>query len=111
MLLQDNGRIILAGYTSSLLNGKIRAFYNTEPATQLLTYTNSTITWLRGGTSPELSFVTFEHSADQTNWTFLGHGVRLFEENKSVGWQLNPVSPLFGSTFGLEAILLMPHPH
>src|SRR6185503_14430552 len=69
-----------------------------ETPTQLLTYTNSTITWLRGGTSPELSFVTFEHSIDRTNWTFLGHGVRLFQESKSVGWQLTPPSPLFGGT-------------
>ena len=33
------------------------------------------LTWTRGGSSPQLTRVTFEYSTDNVNYTFLGNGV------------------------------------
>jgi hypothetical protein len=49
---------------------------NTEPATQSLSYDGTTITWLRGGTSPEVWRTTFDYSADGRIWMDLGAGSR-----------------------------------
>jgi uncharacterized delta-60 repeat protein len=43
----------------------------------------STVTWLRSGTAPEVSRVTFESSVDMITWSALGNGTRI-----SGGWQL-----------------------
>lgn len=59
---------------------------NTVPATQSLEYDGSTITWLRGGTSPEVWRVTFEHSPDETDWTMLAEPSRV-----AGGWELTDV--------------------
>src|SRR5260221_8438683 len=57
---------------------------NTGPATQSLTFDGSTLTWMRGGFSPEVSRTTFESSADGgSSWTDPAAGVRI-----PGGWQL-----------------------
>src|ERR1019366_1259979 len=54
-----------------------------------LTYDGSTITWLRGGTSPEVAGVTFDTSDNGTDWTAFGAGERVAI---AVGWQLTGVT-------------------
>jgi uncharacterized delta-60 repeat protein len=86
--MQADGKILVGGFSR---DGLVR-LENTGPATQVLTHDGSTLTWLRGGTSPEVWRRTFESSADGTNWTFLAAGTRI-----SGGWQLDGVS-LSGET-------------
>jgi uncharacterized delta-60 repeat protein len=65
--LQDDGRILI---------GAVKRFNNTTPATQTLTVDAAGITWMRGGSSPEVWRTTFERSDNGTDWTMLGEGVR-----------------------------------
>jgi uncharacterized delta-60 repeat protein len=73
--LQADGRVLASG-TPARLN-------NPGPATDLLGYDGSTLTWERGGTVPEVAEVTFEHSADGILWSRLGFGART-----PAGWEL-----------------------
>lgn len=61
----------------------LQRLFNPDPATQELAYDGSTITWLRGGSSPEAWRVTFAHTADGVNWSSLGEPVRI-----AGGWEL-----------------------
>jgi uncharacterized delta-60 repeat protein len=65
--LQSDGRVLVSGNFRSV-NGIPRsgiARLSNGPATQSLTVTDTTaVTWTRGGTSPEVSQVTFELSTD-----------------------------------------------
>lgn len=54
-----------------------------EVATQSLSFDGTTITWLRGGTGPEVWRTGFETSTEGTNWVELGVGTRI-----AGGWQL-----------------------
>jgi uncharacterized delta-60 repeat protein len=96
LALQPDGKI-LAGGVFNTLGGKPRICIGrlnaTGPVTQSLTRDNSTITWRRGGTSPEVWRTTFEHSPDGVSWTFLGAGTRI-----PGGWQLTSVSLPPGGT-------------
>jgi uncharacterized delta-60 repeat protein len=90
LAVQADGKIlvgglftILAGHTRSGI-GRLN---NTQAATQSLTYEDSTLTWLRGGTSPEAWRTTFESSSNGTNWTNLGAGERI-----TGGWRLQSVT-------------------
>ena len=51
---------------------------------QSLTYEGSAVTWLRGGTSPEVWRTTFEHTTNGMVWTGVGAGTRI-----AGGWQLD----------------------
>jgi uncharacterized delta-60 repeat protein len=88
--IQADGKILVAGDFSTL-GGQARTnigrLNNTEPATQSLTYDGSIITWLRGGTSPEVWRTTFEASTDGLVWRSLGAGQRI-----SGGWKLTNIS-------------------
>jgi hypothetical protein len=90
LAVQADGKILVGG-TFSTLGGQPRANLGrlnaTEPATQSLTSDGSTITWLRGGTSPEVWRTAFEHSPDGLTWTDLGTGTRI-----PGGWQLTGLS-------------------
>ena len=91
LALQADGKI-LAGGLFTALGGQTRNYIgrlnNTEPATQSLSFDGSTITWLRGGTSPEVWRTTFDLSTDGRTWTNLGAGARI-----TGGWQLAFASP------------------
>jgi uncharacterized delta-60 repeat protein len=86
LAVQADGKILVGGYFTTL-GGQTRncigRLYNTTPATQSLTYDGSTITWLRGGTSPEVWRTTYDLSTDGLIWTNLGAGAR-----RTGGWQL-----------------------
>ena len=96
LALQADGKIMVGG-SFSTLGGQARSnigrLNNTEPATQSLTYDGSTITWLRGGTSPEVWRTTFETSTDNVTWLDLGSGRRIAD-----GWELTNVSITTGTT-------------
>ena len=84
--IQADGNILAGG---EFLNGFGSLFrvINPTPATQNLSYDGTNITWLRGGSSPEVWRTSFEYSGDGTNWIVLADGTRI-----SGGWQLTNVS-------------------
>jgi len=90
LAIQPDGKLLVAGNFSQL-GGQSRGYIGrlnaTGPAIQSLGYSNTTVTWLRGGTSPEVTRTWFELSAGTTNWQSLGDGVRIAN-----GWQLAGVN-------------------
>ncbi|MEK7677126.1 MAG: immunoglobulin domain-containing protein [Verrucomicrobiota bacterium] len=92
LAVQADGKILLGGDFTTLggqSRNNIGRLNNTDPVTQSLTYDGSTLTWTRGGSSPEVWRTTFEHSANATDWTSLGAGTRI-----AGGWQLTGLSLL-----------------
>jgi uncharacterized delta-60 repeat protein len=93
LTVQADGKILVGGWFTSL-GGQTRNYLgrlnNTAPATQSLSFDGSTITWLRGGTSPEVWRTAFEHSTNGVTWTSLGAGTRI--TGGWQGWQLSGLS-------------------
>ena len=84
--VQADGKVLVGGNFTSLAGqsrfdlGRLR---NTGPATQQFQREGATLSWWRGGTSPEVARVTFELSSPEgAGWTMAGPGVRV-----SGGWQ------------------------
>ena len=90
LALQADGKI-LAGGPFMRLGGQSQSYFgrlnNTDPAVGNLTCDGSTITWLRGGTCPEVWRTTFDVASDGTNWVGLGAGSRV-----PGGWRLTGLS-------------------
>ncbi len=86
LALQTDGKLLTGG-TFGTLGGQPRSSLGrlnpTAPATTSLSWEGQVITWLRGGSSPEVWRTTFEHSPDGVNWTRLGTGTRI-----AGGWRL-----------------------
>src|SRR5207245_2397876 len=97
LALQADGKILVGGNFSTL-GGQSRIgigrLNNTGPATQNLTFDGATLTWMRGGTSPEVWRTTFEYSPDGNSWTNLGDGIRI-----PGGWQLTGLALPTNTTF------------
>jgi uncharacterized delta-60 repeat protein len=98
LALQADGSILVSGSFATLgpagsARGNLGRLTNTEPATQSLTYDGQTMTWLRGGASPEVSFAAFDVTTNSTDWMPLGHGSRI-----PGGWQLSGAALPAGST-------------
>ncbi len=95
--MQADGKILVGGRFGTL-GGQSRTnigrLNNTGPATQSLAFDGSTLTWTRGGTSPEVWRTTFEYSPDGTSWTNLGGGIRI-----PGGWQLTGLALPTNTTF------------
>jgi uncharacterized delta-60 repeat protein len=90
LAIQANGNILVGGSFLTLAGvarSGLGRLTNTETATQALSYDGSTITWLRGGSSPEVWRTLFEASTDGVNLTPLGEGSRV-----PGGWQLAAAS-------------------
>jgi uncharacterized delta-60 repeat protein len=96
LAVQADGKILVGGYFYTL-GGQSRANIGrlnaSDPATQSLNCDGSAITWLRGGTSPEVWRTTFDCSTNGTDWMTLGTGTRI-----AGGWQLAGVSLPPGGT-------------
>jgi len=88
--LQDNGAILVGGFQidpgpqTNSHAGRLPG-YNT--ASQTLTFDGMTVTWLRGGSAPEIWNADFEQSVDGVNWINLGTGTRI-----PGGWRLSGVT-------------------
>lgn len=94
--LQSDGKILAGGSFSMILNQgrtNLARVLNFGAATDSLGFDGAALTWLRGGTAPEVWRTTFEASTDGTNWSGLGSGSRIVG-----GWQLTNVSPASGAT-------------
>ncbi|HEY9173240.1 MAG TPA: hypothetical protein VI136_13225 [Verrucomicrobiae bacterium] len=93
LTLQADGEVLMGGCFIALdgqARNSIARLSNTRPATQSLSYDGSTLTWRRGGASPEVWRTTFEFSTNGTDWTLLGEGSRLTAtpHDPSPGWEL-----------------------
>jgi uncharacterized delta-60 repeat protein len=90
-VLQADGRILLGGDFDQVggLSVHDLARLENDAATQSLTIPSATrIQWLRGGTSPEASQISFELSTDgTTTWSALGMGTRI-----AGGWELTGIA-------------------
>src|SRR5439155_552635 len=75
--VQADGKILVGGYFTTIGGQTCNYFArlsNDTAALQDLGVTQSTITWTRGGSSPQLTRVTFEYSTDSVNYSPLGNG-------------------------------------
>jgi uncharacterized delta-60 repeat protein/uncharacterized repeat protein (TIGR01451 family) len=89
VVVQTDGRILLGGEFTTVGGTPRNSFARllNDPATQTLSTPDATqVTWTRGGSSPEVSLVTFEQSTDSgASWTPLGSGTRI---GSTPNWQL-----------------------
>jgi uncharacterized delta-60 repeat protein len=89
LALDSDGRVLVGG-SFGIANGPLRAglfrFTNTHAATRTVSVSpgGSSVQWMRGGSSPEVTRVTFESTLDGETWTLLGHGTRI-----PGGWELS----------------------
>lgn len=85
--VQPDGKPIVAGLFT-FLGGQPRNFIGrfdaTSSATQSLSYSNTTLTWKRSGSGPEVWRTSFELTTNGVTWSQLGEGTRI-----SGGWQLS----------------------
>ena len=78
--IQADGKILAGGAFSGAnsIGGQTRNYFarlsNDTAALQNIAVTPTTITWTRGGSSPQFTRVTFESSTDNVNYTPLGNG-------------------------------------
>jgi len=104
LAVQADGKILVGGYFGTL-GGQPRNYIgrlnNTGSATQSLSYNGSTITWLRGGSSPEVWRTAFDFSTNGVDWVSLGAGTRIggLPAGQAGGWQL--ANTLLPSTTGI----------
>ena len=75
--VQADGKVLVGGHFTNI-GGQPRSLFarlsNDTAALQNLAVTPTTITWTRGGSSPQFARVTFESSTDNVNYTLLGNG-------------------------------------
>ena len=75
--VQADGKILAGGQFANI-GGQPRALFarlsNDTAALQNLAATPTTVTWTRGGSSPQFTRVTFESSTDNVTYTSLGNG-------------------------------------
>jgi uncharacterized delta-60 repeat protein len=87
--VQPDGKVLVGGCFGGM-GGQLRTnlvrLHATESATQSLSATSDTVTWLRGGSGPEALWTRFDFSVDGRAWTDLGTGTRI-----SGGWRATAV--------------------
>jgi uncharacterized delta-60 repeat protein len=84
LALQADGAVLLAKYPASAEGNLVRLL--NDPAVTLLKMEDaSTVRWLRSGSAPEVSSVTFDlKTPGSPEWTRLGRAARI-----TGGWELN----------------------
>jgi uncharacterized delta-60 repeat protein len=103
LALQGDGKILVSGEFNTL-GGVTRPYLGrltsgSAAFQKLEINTGGTIAvWSRSGTGPEIEQVTFEQSADRTNYTLLGSATRI-----PGGWELAGLSLPLGQSFYLRA--------
>jgi uncharacterized delta-60 repeat protein len=103
VLLQPDGRMVVSGKFTKLADEArqwMGRFQNTDPAADVLSYERPTISWLRGGASPEFCATFFEYSRDGANWTKLGQGRRV-----PGGWALGAAAIPAGATIRARGLV------
>jgi len=99
--VQADGKILAGGPFTSI-GGQPRSLFarlsNDTAALQNLAVTQTTITWTRGGSSPQLTRVTFESSTDNVNYTPLGNGTEA-----GSNWTLTGLNLPTGVNFYIRA--------
>ncbi|MEO7723881.1 MAG: dockerin type I domain-containing protein, partial [Chthoniobacterales bacterium] len=99
--VQPDGKILVGGGFSSI-GGQTRKLIarltNDTAALQSLAGTQNTVTWTRGGSSPQFTRVTFESSTDNMNYALLGRGTAA-----GSNWTLTGLSLLTGQNIYLRA--------
>ena len=89
LALQADGKLVAGGdftFMAGVSRPRFARLNNDISATQSLTIAGTTITWLRGGSSPEVGRVTFAASTNGVDWQDLP-----LPERISGGWQLTGV--------------------
>ena len=81
-ILRSDGRIILGCYHVERETGRFVQNYVTkmanDPATETISSNGNAVYWMRGGSAPEVSYVTFDLSEDGgVTWKRLGPGTRI----------------------------------
>ena len=99
--VQADGKILVGGDFTSI-GGQTRSLFarlsNDTAALQNLAVTQTTITWTRGGSSPQFTRVTFESSTDNVNYTPLGNGTAA-----GSNWTLTGLNFPTGQNFYIRA--------
>jgi uncharacterized delta-60 repeat protein len=99
--VQADGKI-LAGGSFTTIGGQPRNLFarlsNDTASLQDLAVSQTTITWARGGSSPDLARVTFEYSTDNVNYTPAGNGTAAGRN-----WTLSGLSLPIGQNFYIRA--------
>jgi len=99
--VQADGKV-LAGGDFTTIGGQTRNRFarlsNDTAALQNLAVTQTTITWIRGGSSPQFTRVTFESSTDNVTYTPLGNGMA-----SGSNWTLTGLNLPTGQNFYIRA--------
>ncbi|HWW02287.1 MAG TPA: hypothetical protein VNZ64_21480 [Candidatus Acidoferrum sp.] len=104
IVIQPDGKILVSGsfYGTGSIGGQTRNRFarliNDTVAQQNLAVTQTTVTWTRGGSSPQFSRVTFEDSIDNVNYNFLGNGTAA-----GSNWTLTGLNLSIGQNFYIRA--------
>ncbi|MCW5553464.1 MAG: immunoglobulin domain-containing protein [Verrucomicrobiae bacterium] len=86
LAIQTDGKILAGGSFTNVAGqarNRLARLNNTGAATQSVVYDATTVTWLRGGTSPDVWRTTFDLSTNGGNLSSFGSGNRI-----SGGWQI-----------------------
>ena len=99
--VQADGKILAGGFFTSI-GGQSRSRFarlsNDTAALQNLAATQTTVTWTRGGSSPQFTRVTLESSTDNVNYTPLGNGTAA-----GSNWTLTGLSLSIGQNLYIRA--------
>ena len=99
--VQADGKILAGGQFANI-GGQPRALFarlsDDTAALQNITATPTTVTWTRGGSSPQFTRVTFESSPDNVNYTSLGNGTAT-----GSNWTLTGLSLPIAQNFYIRA--------
>ncbi|MFZ1219318.1 MAG: delta-60 repeat domain-containing protein, partial [Chthoniobacterales bacterium] len=77
LAMQPDGKILAGGAFTSIggqLHNSFARLTNDTAALQTLAVTQTAVSWMRDGSSPQLAGVTFELSTDNTTYALLGDG-------------------------------------
>ena len=98
---QADGKILIGGIFTTI-GGQMQNIFarlsNDTAALQDLAATQTTVTWTRGGSSPQFARVTFEYSDDNVTFTPLGNGT-----SSGSDWILSGLSLPAGQNFYIRA--------
>ena len=101
IVVRPDGRVLAGGEFTTIGEQRRKIFArlsNDTAAVQDLAVTQTTLNWTRGGSSPQLSRVTFEYSTDNFSYTPLGNGTAV-----GSNWTLTGLNLPTGQNFYIRA--------